>query len=484
MNPYLYIPIALAGVLVIIVAVMIIRAIAAGKPDTQSPSSADYDLDANQIADRLAQAVRIPTVSMVGNYKDNAEAFYDFRDFLEKTYPALNAAATRHIINGFSIVYEIKGSDPSLKPGAYLAHQDVVPAPAEGWEVPPFSGEIKDGFVYGRGSADMKGQLIALVEAVEELLKQGFVPKRDIFLCFGHDEEPMDSMEGAPKIAAWLKERGIELEFVVDEGGTILDGNLLGINNTVALIGTCEKGYCDYVLTCEKPGGHASNPARPSSLAILGKAIDKLERHPMKAKLTPVTKQTFKTLAPHMKFPLKFIFVNIDLLGWLIKPVMSLIPITNALIRTTFAPTMAKGSDTPNVIPPKSEANINCRILTGESVKEVADYIQKTVGPKIKVSYAESNEPTPVSSTDTDAYRNLISAISMSFPGLVTAPYMFIAADDAKYYAPVCKNIYRFTPFMMTLDDQKRIHAINERTGVQAMKDATVFFMNAIKKMC
>lgn len=472
------------GVLGALILFMLLRTIFTKKPTLAAPDGNDYGLDKDVLASHLQQAVQIPTVSMVGKYTENTQAFYDFRAFLEKTYPNVNRIAERTIINGFSIVYHVKGKNPDLKPGAFLAHQDVVPAPAEGWDYPPFGGEIHDGYIYGRGAADMKGQLIATIEGMEYLLSTGWTPERDVYICFGHDEEPMASREGAPKIVEWLKSQNIELEFVIDEGGAVLDGSLLGINSLVGMVGTCEKGYCDYTLTCEKAGGHASNPARPSNLYLLSKAICNLEKHPMPAKWTPVTKETFKVLAPHMKFAFKFLMVNRDLLGWLIKPVLTMIPITNAILRTTFAPTMVQGSDTPNVLPPKSTANINCRILTGETVEQVEAHIQKVVGKHVKVSHDLCNNPTPISPTDADSYKKLKGAIETTFDNMLVAPYMFVAGDDARFYVPVCKNIYRFTPFVYTLDDQKRIHALNERSGVDDLKKATVFFINAMKAMC
>ncbi|MEG2454305.1 MAG: M20/M25/M40 family metallo-hydrolase, partial [Clostridia bacterium] len=440
------------------------------------------EFDSDLIAKHLSEAVQIPTVSMTGDYVGLDKPFYDYHAFLEKTYPLIHKTAEKTIINTYSLLYLFKGKDSLLKPGLFLAHQDVVPAPADGWEVPPFSGELKDGFIYGRGTQDMKGTQISLLEGMEKLLSEGFIPERDIYFGFGHDEETFTT-DGAPQIMEWLKAKNIELEFVVDEGGTVIDGHMIGMDKFIGLIGICEKGQINMKLSVEKSGGHASNPSKPSAAVVLAKALIKIEKNPMPSKWTNATKQLFKTLAPHMMFPIKFVLVNRDIFSPLLKFVFKKIPIANALISTTFAQTMLKGSAAENVIPAKVEANINTRIITGVTRKEVLTYTQKLVGEKVKVGGWDGTEATPESPTNVSAYTNLNVAIKQVFPDMITAPYMFIANDDARYFYPICKNIYRFTPFIMTMEDQKRIHAINERVSPDAMVKATQFFVQCIEQM-
>lgn len=441
----------------------------------------DYELDKDTIAKHLSEAVKIPTVSMTSP-EYPPQPFYDLKNYLENTYPTLHKSATITVINGFSLVYHIKGTNESNKPIAILAHQDVVPAPPQGWEVPPFSGEIKDGFVYGRGSQDMKNTLIAVCEAMEYLLNKDTSFNRDIYLCFGHDEEP-NTVEGAPKIVEWLKSQNITLESVFDEGGAMLNGSLLGIDGTVALVGASEKGYVDIEITTKKNGGHASNPNKASSVTILAKTIDKIMKTPMKATWTPATKQTFKTLSPHMNFLFKLLFVNRAILSPLLKLVLSMIPITNALIRTTFAATTLVGSGATNVIPPKATCNINCRIQTGESVQDVVDHMSKIahkIDPNTSVTVVQGNEPTPYAPSDTNAYKIIEKTILELFDNTVPAPFTFIAASDSRYFYPVCDNVYRFTPFMFSIEDTARIHALNERCSIDDMHKATVFFIRYI----
>jgi Acetylornithine deacetylase/Succinyl-diaminopimelate desuccinylase and related deacylases len=475
----LWIALGLLGALFVF---MIIRTLCCKKAEIETGEYKVRDFDTDTIVKHLSDAVQIPTVSMVGEFEGIDAPFFEYHKFLENSYPLIHKAAQKTIINSYSLVYRFKGKNPSLKPGAFLAHQDVVPAPEEGWEVPPFSGALKDGFVYGRGTQDMKGTMIALLEAMEKLLAEGFVPERDIFFCFGHDEEPSTEF-GARYIVDWMKQQGIELEFVLDEGGTVIDGKMIGMDKYIGLIGICEKGNVNMRVSVEKSGGHASNPSKPAAAAVLAKALIKIDKHPMPAKWTNATKQLFKTLAPNMMFPIKFVLVNRDIFSPLLKFVFKKIPIANALISTTFAQTMLKGSNAQNVIPPRVEANINTRIITGVSRNEVVDYTQRLVGKNVKVEGLDGTEATPESPIDVAPYTNLNISIKQAFPNMITAPYMFIANDDARYFYPVCSNVYRFTPFIMTLDDQKRVHALNERVAPEAMNQAAQFFAQCLENM-
>ncbi|MFW5779907.1 MAG: M20/M25/M40 family metallo-hydrolase [Bacillota bacterium] len=360
-----------------------------------------------------------------------------------------------------------------------------MPAPPEGWDVDPFSGEIKDGYVYGRGSQDMKGQMIAVLEAIENLLNNNFQPERTIYYCFGHDEE-FTGKEGAKNIAKYLEENNIKLEFVVDEGGTVLDGSIVGVKGMLALIGTCEKGYVDVQLKAKKPGGHASTPFKRNSCDLLSEAVYDVAMTPMRRTWSQPAKDMFKAIAPNMKPLYKFLFVNRDVLSPLLKWILGIAnPVTNSLLKTTFATTQLKGADAPNVLPPEATATINCRININENSEKVIKHIQRVVGNDIEVNMLPGkNEPTPVSDITSDAYKILTKSINEVFEDFLPAPYPFIAATDAKYYYNVCNNVYRFTPFLMSEEDRTRIHAINERMEINALVKATQFFARFIENAC
>ncbi len=481
MHPFWIIILSMLGALILF---MVIRTLMVRPKPICKTDYTPRDIDIQKVAAHLAGAVQIPTVSMKHNDMDGS-VFLQYQKYLEKTYPLIAARAEKININQYAVLYFIRGRDESLLPAAILAHQDVVPAPEEGWEVPPFSGIIKDGYLYGRGSQDMKSQMIVALEGLELLLHEGREPRRSIYFCFGHDEE-LTGKEGALQISAYLEKRGVRLEYVIDEGGTILDGKIFGINNKIALIGTCEKGYADIRLEVEKPGGHAATPARRTSVGILAEAICEIEHNPKRTRWTLPVKQMIKSLAPHMKFVYRFIFVNRDVLSPLLKWVLSVVsPFTNGIVRTTMAATQTQGAHTPNTLPTKAYANINCRLNTGDTAEETRAYIQDLVGKKVKVSIEDGyRDPSPVSSIDGKAYGALERTIREVFPGYVVAPYPFIAASDAKYYYNLTDQVFRFTPFEKTEDDANRIHAENERQSVESLRQGTLFFLRLYENTC
>ncbi|MDR0696839.1 MAG: M20/M25/M40 family metallo-hydrolase [Christensenellaceae bacterium] len=444
------------------------------------PNGVDKDL----VAQHLSGAVQFETVTLT-NPLSETDVFFKLQEYIEKCYPCIFERAKKTLINRYSVIYVVEGTDKDLLPIAMLAHQDVVPAPIEGWIVPPFSGEIKDGYVYGRGSQDMKSQMIASLEGLEILLKDGFIPKRTIYFCFGHDEE-LRGTEGAKQISKYLQDKGIRFEYVLDEGGTILDGKMLGIDNKIALIGICEKGYADFILEVEKPGGHASSPTRRTAVGLLAEAVYFTELSQRPTFFAKPTKDMFKALAPYMKPIFKFLFVNRDILSPLLRLVLSKAhPMTNSLVRTTITPTMAKGADAPNVLPPRASANINCRINTGETIELIHKHIKKVVGKNVKVRIDDGSvNPSEVSDITSPGYNILKKTIAEVYNGYITAPFLFIAATDSKHYYPLSKNVYRFTPFEKTEDDASRIHGINERQDINALAVGVEFYIRLYQNSC
>lgn len=481
----LYILYGILAALGAIILFMILRTVFTRRPKLPASDFKPADVDEKEITDILVGAVRIPTVT---KYKegDDQSSFPVYHEYLKKTFPEIFKRAEITKIHDYSLIIKIKGTDEMLMPGCLLAHQDVVPAPKEGWDVDPFSGEVKDGFVYGRGSQDMKSQMMTALYGLETILREGREPKRTIYYCFGHDEE-FQGKEGARFIVKHLKEQGTRFAFVLDEGGTILDGKILGIDGKLALIGTCEKGYADYQLVSVKDGGHASAPKKKSSVDAIADAIHDLRRSPMRAYWSQPMRELFTTIAPHMKPIYKFLFVNRNLLSPVIKKAMTMItPFTNSVMRTTFAFTQMEGSTAVNVIPTKATANLNVRINIGQTEEEVKAYIQKVVGKDIKVENIGLHfDPTAVSQTKgSDVYETLVKSIVDVYDGYIPAPYPFPAATDAKYYYAISDNVYRFTPFEYTLDDQKRIHGLNERCEIGGLTKATQFFRRFLESTC
>ena len=215
----------LAGVLALAAAVAINTA-RKGSPQLTVAPLPPIAIDENAVAQRLAQAVRLKTVSSQSDAQLNADQFEALHALLQKQFPRVHATLKRESVGGLSLLYTWEGRDPKAKAILLMAHQDVVPiAPGtEGdWHQPPFAGVVKAGFVWGRGAWDDKGNLLSQLEAVEMLLAGGYQPPRTIYLAYGADEE-VGGHRGAAKVAELLKSRGAQLDFVIDEGLLVLDG--------------------------------------------------------------------------------------------------------------------------------------------------------------------------------------------------------------------------------------------------------------------
>lgn len=483
--------IAVAAAVVLVFLILVLRTICNRPKAADKQEVHTVEVDKQRAVKHLQEAIRIKTVSMVEDYADNIQPFIDYREWINRSYPALAEQAELTVIADYSLIYRIKGTNPNLKGGCFLSHIDVVPAPTDGWEYEPFSGTLTDeGYIYGRGAQDMKSHMIALLEAVEYNLERGNKFARDIYLCFGHDEEPSTSNVGANSIVKYLHEKGVQMEFVIDEGGTVLDGRLLGIPHTVALIGATEKGNGDLEIIVRKAGGHASNPKPPTADGVLANVIHKIETKPMKTRWTNLSKEMFKSLSPYCNPVFKFFFSNRDVFSPLLKLVLSkAAPMTNALIRTTFAPTMLKGADARNVIPMEARVNINYRMITGETHEDIVAHLEKILHKEIKKGWVEIKSidytnPSPEADVHCEAYGNIRKSILQTFDDIIVAPYPFIAASDARYYNPLTDNVFRFGPFINSLDDQQRIHGINERLHVDQLEKAVQFFINCLQNTC
>ena len=480
---------ALALTAALILAVVLARTLMLSslwKPAVTHELAPSPRIDAQRAALRLGQAIRFPTVSREQGKVDNPDAFRDLRAFLKSTYPRVHRAMTRERIEDLSLLYTLPGSDPSLEPILLLAHQDVVPVESgteQAWEAPPFAGEIHDGFVYGRGAFDNKGSLIAIFEAMEALLEQGFSPRRTILLAFGHDEEVMGS--GAEATARTLQEKGVKPWFVLDEGAVVLQ-DLPMTGEPAALIGIAEKGYLTVRVTAHGPGGHASMPPSDSATERLSRAILAIRGQPFSGGFdTGPAGLMLQTLAPQLGFLARAVIAN----RWLFEPLLisgtASTPAGNALLRTTIAPTLLSAGTKPNVIPQEATAFLNLRIHPRDSVDDALEHMRHSVadieGIEVE-TYGRFSEPSPISSVDNDAYSLLVAVAGVHAPeGAPVVPALVLAATDSRFYAPIARDVYRFAPVWMPQADLERVHGTGERLSVEDLGRLIGFYAQLIE---
>lgn len=436
--------------------------------------------------ERLAKAIQIKTLSFEDQTLMDKDAFLSFHRFLEEVFPNLHKTLAKDIIQDYSLLYKWEGTNPDLKPMALLAHFDVVPVEPgteSSWTHPPFSGKIADGFVWGRGALDMKATFMAIMESVETLVSQGFQPERTLYLAFGHDEET-GGRTGAANIVSHLEKNGVHLAFTLDEGMFILDKNLSPSKTPLAIIGLAEKGFVTLRVTASGQGGHSSMPPPKTTLGTLCRAITALEKNQMPATLAGPVGYLFDTIGPAMPFGKKLLFANRWVSTPLLLKVLGNIKTTNAMIRTTTAPTIIKGGVKANVLPSSAYALVNFRILPGDTVSYVMDHAQKVIDdPNITISLEGKSKtnPSPVSSHTAAGFQQIQKTIMEVFPGTAVAPGLVIAGTDSKHYTKIADNSYRFAPFVIGPEDTSRIHGTNERASIKNYVEAIGYYTQLIK---
>lgn len=446
------------------------------------------DID-DKVAERLGGAIQIPSVST--EIGIDSAAFGQLLSYIDSQFVLVDSLLDKQTINEFSRIYKWTGRKPNLKPILLLAHLDVVPVDkaTEGkWEQDPFSGAIKDGYVWGRGTLDDKVSVLSILESIESLLQQNYFPERTLYLAFGHDEE-IGGKAGAKSISRLFQQQGISFEYILDEGSLLIKQALPSIKKPIALIGIAEKGYVTLNIAVRlENGGHSSiPPTEGTAIGILSKAIATLEEEQFPAQLAGASKKMFEYTGPEMTLPSKAIFANIWLFEGMLLRQLEQNTTTNAMVRTTTAPTMIRGGIKENVLPSTVSGKINFRIAPGETPESVLDYVKQTINDDrviVTINKETAMNPSKVSPTNAFGFEIIQKTAQELFPDIIVAPSLVVAATDCRHYGEVSDNIYRFMPLMLERSDLKRIHGINERVSVEGYKNMIRFYQQLIRNSC
>ncbi|PIB28570.1 M20 family peptidase [Maribacter sp. 4G9] len=461
-------------ILVIIAGILVFNTVQLSSKQVASQPVAEVTFP-DDIFQNLSKGLQYKTISFSEDAIPDSTAFFGFHRFLEETFPLVHANLSLEKINTYSLLYTWKGSDASKKPLILMSHQDVVPVDQptlEDWEAGPFEGKITDTHIIGRGTLDDKGTLIGLLEAVEKLLEESFVPSQTIYLAFGHDEE-VGGSKGAAEIAKHLKSKGVTAAMALDEGGFLAENLVPGIE-TVAMVNLAEKGFASFRLIVETKGGHSSQPPKENTIGMLAKAIVDLENNQLPYKLVKPIDYQLEYMGAELPFFKKMAFAN----PWLFKT-----PILEALnAHTTTAPTIVSGGVKNNVIPTVAEATINFRILPGESIESVQEHIENTVSDKIKVEpVGFLTNPSKVSSIDSKAYKTLEQTIRNQFSTSVVVPGLVGGGTDGRYFYEIADDVFRFYPIRLGPDSMSRFHGIDEKISKENYKEIVQFSYQLIK---
>ncbi|WP_375418342.1 M20 family peptidase [uncultured Hymenobacter sp.] len=449
------------------------------------PAAPVLSLPPDSALKRLAGAVRIPTVSTTDFRQTDTAQLGRFGAYLRQAFPRVHRQLRLEKFNYYGLLYTWPGTNPALKPVLLLGHYDVVPVlpGTEGkWARPPFAGQQAGGYLYGRGTLDDKASVLAQLEAVEYLLGTGFQPQRTLLLAFGQDEETL-GRRGAGAIAAALRRRGVRAEFVLDEGGVVKTDGVAGLKKPVALVGISEKGYLSLELTATGQGGHSAMPPAQTSIGAVAAAVVKLEQHPFPARLEGGDDHLLDYLASEVPFGQRLVFSNRWLFAPLIKRILAATPAGNATLRTTTAPTIFRAGAKDNVLPIDATATVNFRLLPGDSVAGVIREVRRLINDeniKIRV-LGQPSAPSPVSDPGAPPFGLLHRTIRSVFPAAVVAPYVVTAATDARQYAALSSNIYRFLPVQVSQQGIESIHGSNERLAVADYPTMVRFYAALIR---
>lgn len=459
------------------------------------------DDDKNKIVADMCRMIQCKTVSNLDESKIDRLEFDKFADLMREAFPTIYSTCEFFKVGKTGLVHKISGKatqDSGVSPDSVaqnpsqnhaivlMAHYDVVPVVESDWAFNPFAGDLVDGSIRGRGTMDTKGTLCACMEAVELSLKKGWRPEQDLYLCFSGEEEI--NGQTCADIVSWFEQNKITVDFVLDEGGAIVENAFPGVKKPCAMVGTEEKGSTYLDLVVSGTTGHASAPPKHSSVGIASQIVAEIEKREPQVEFTPTVTQLLKTMGKNnSSLPMKLIFSNL----WLTKPLVNLISKLLrgdlfALLHTTCAITKFTGSESYNVLPLKTTVGMNFRLLGKDTVEKAVARIEKiarhVTGKKadVQVNVISYGNPSRVSSTDCDQWTMLSKVINETWPEVIISPYLMMACSDSRHYCRITDKVYRFSAMYMSKEDRAMIHGINEAIKVDVLIKTVEFYTRLI----
>jgi carboxypeptidase PM20D1 len=478
--------IGIGAALGLLLAFMVARTFMVPAPAAEA-AAPPIAVDGNIVAQHLSQAVKFQTVSYGDGIKEaeKGKALDAMDQWMEATYPYFHEAAGPERFDK-SLLFTWIGKNPNLPPVMLMAHLDVVPVvpgTEKDWTHGPFSGDIAEGFVWGRGTLDDKGQLITILEAANRLAQSGFQPERTIMFAMGQDEEV--GGRGNAAIAKALQQRGSHFAWVLDEGSSIMNEPYPGVNKPVAFISNAEKGYLSLELTAHGEGGHAARPSRDLALPRLSNAIINVVNHPFDSDLDEIQRQKLAAIAPLAPFGQKFVLTNLWALKSFVLNRMEAAPDSAATLHTTISPTILSAGIKENVIPPVARGVINFRLHPRDSIKSVTAHVKAAIGDaKVDITEREEtiSEATKIADVNGPAFTYIANLIKATY-GVPSAPDIMTGATDSRHYMPIADEVLRFRPYHEDAADLARVHGTNERVAISDLGPAVGFYMRLIQDL-
>ncbi len=474
------IPAVIVAAVLALILVIFIRTLRFKPKDALVEPAGDMDLPREKIVQDMVDMIRCKTVSSRDPSQVDWAEFGKFRILLAERFPRIRAACKMEMIGPTGFLYCLPGKS-SEKPSVCMAHYDVVPAEEELWSKPAFEGIVEDDVIWGRGTLDTKGTLCGVMEALELLLAEGYVPENDLYLSFSGEEEVDGGTCGM--IVSYLEKKGVKPAIVVDEGGAVVDHTFPGVPGQCAMVGIAEKGGVNLDFAMESEGGHASTPPAHTILGQLSKAVTRIEGNPFPYQMTKPTAEMFDTVGRHSTFLYRMIFANL----WCFSPVLDLLGKKtggelNALMRTTVAVTRMEGSQAYNVLPPKASFGINMRLLGEDTIENAIARLKKVIkNDKITISVVSGHNPSPCSETGCEEWEKLSRAIRQTWPEAIVSPYLMMACSDSRNYCRISNRVYRFSAMHLSKDERAMVHGNDERIPVETLLTIVKFYIRLLK---
>ncbi|MBR3691731.1 MAG: M20/M25/M40 family metallo-hydrolase [Clostridia bacterium] len=478
----MWILLLLLAALLALAAVVVVRTLRFKPEEREEIPAEPVEFDRERAVKCLQALVRCRTVSSRNKEEEDDAEFEKLLSILPKLYPNVFSACAAGKLPDRALLLRWKGREEG-NPSVLMAHYDVVPVDAESWDKPAFEAQIEDGVLWGRGTLDTKVTMNGILSAADALIASGFQPEKDVYFAFSGGEEI--NGPGALRIVEWFEQEKITPDLVLDEGGAVVENVFPGVSAPCGLIGIAEKGMINAKFTVASGGGHASAPRPGSPVERLSRACLRILNKPFAFHVTPPVEKLFDTLGRHSTFVYRMIFANL----WLFAPVLDIIcrmsgGELNALMRTTVAFTQMKGSNAPNVIPPKAEMVANLRLNPCDTTDSALSYLNDCLKDStVEVSAIDGMNPSRISETECDAYRKVEAAVSATWQGCLVSPYLMVQCSDSRHYDRICNRVYRFSAMDLTAEERATIHGNNERIRIDCLHRSVEFFIRLMRSL-